>query len=58
MKMKQKIQTETKTGIRRKLEKVEIKTIKTKTPLKADLIIQLKELQDNFDTLEEANIKN
>ena len=58
MKMKQKIQTETKTGIKRKLEKVEVKTIKTKTPLKADLIVQLKKLQDNFDTLEEANTKN
>ena len=56
--MKQKIQTETKTGIKRKLEKVEVKTIKTKTPLKADLIVQLKKLQDNFDTLEEANTKN
>ena len=55
--MKHKMPIETKPGIKRKLEKVEIKTIK-KTPLKADLIVQLKQLQDSFNALEEANIKN
>ena len=61
MKIKNKINIETKPGIKRKLEKVEVKTVKTvttKTPLKADLIIQLKQLQDSFNALEEANKNN
>ena len=34
------------------------KAIKQEAPLKADLIIQLKELQENFNTLEAINSKN
>ena len=34
------------------------KVFKQKAPLKADLIIQLKELQDNFDHQEAINSKN
>ena len=61
MKMKKTMNIETKPGIKRKLEKVEVKTVKTvttKTPLKADLMIQLKQLQDSFNALEEANKDN
>ena len=59
--MKHKMNIETKPGIKRKLEKVEVKTVKTvttKTPLKADLIIQFKQLQDSYNALEEANKNN
>ena len=44
-----------KAGMKRKLENVEPKAIKTKAPLKADLIVQLKELQDKFIALEATN---
>ena len=59
--MKHKMNIETNSGIKRKLEKVEVKTVKTvptKPPLKADLIIQLKQLQDSYNSLEEANKNN
>ena len=58
MKMKNKIQIETKPGIKRKLEMLEVKSLATKAPLKADLILQLKQLQDSFNALQEANKKN
>ena len=44
-----------KAGMKRKLENVEPKAIKTKVPLKADLIVQLKEFQDKFIALEATN---
>ena len=56
--MKHKIPIETKPGIKRKLEKVEVKTVTTKPPLKADLVIQIKHLQDRYNALEKENTKN
>ena len=57
--MKNKIQGETKQGTKRKLEKVEQKAgIKTKVPLKADLILQLKELEERYKKLEATNLKH
>ena len=47
MKMNHKIPTETKPGIKRKLEKVDVKNITTKAPLKADLVLKIKHLQDS-----------
>ena len=47
---------ETKPGIKRNLEK--FLQLPTKAPLKADLIIQLKQLQYRFNFLEEANKNN
>ena len=47
-----------KPGVKRKLEKLEVKTLSKKAPLKADLIIQLKQLQDMFNFLEEAKKNN
>ena len=44
--------------MKRKLDVVDCKNSKSKVPLKAELIIQLKELQDNFDALKATNIKN
>ena len=59
MKMKTKIQGETKQGMKRKLEKVEPKAaIKTKVPLKADVILQLKELEERYKELEATNQKH
>ena len=55
--MKTKVQGETKQGMKRKLEKVEQKVIKTKVPLKADVIIQLKELEEKYKELEAKNQK-
>ena len=55
--MKHKMQNDTKTGMKRKIENVS-KVTKTKAPLKSDLIIQLKELQVKFNTLEVTNKKN
>ena len=57
------MQNTTKTGMKRKLEIVDSKVNnkgneKIKPPLKAELIIQLKELQENFDALEAINIRN
>ena len=54
----------TKIGIKRKIELVESKPNKVtaiskkKAPLKADVMIQLKELQERFDTLENKNKEN
>ena len=59
----------TKTGMKRKIELNDTKAnnvvnnraktaIKPKAPLKADLIVKMKELQDKFDTLKIENIKN
>ena len=56
--MKNKMLIETKPGIKRKLEKLEVKPLTTKAPLKADLILQLKQLQDSFNALEETNRNN
>ena len=44
-----------KAGMKRKLENVEPKAIKTKVPLKADLIVKLNELEDKFNDLEATN---
>ena len=56
--MKSKIQGETKQGMKRKLEKVEPKAaMKTKVPLKADIILQLKELEEKYKDLEAINLK-
>ena len=44
--------------MKRKLDVVDSKASKSKVPLKAELIIQLKELQDSFDALKATNIKN
>ena len=55
--MKTKVHGETKQGMKRKLEKVEQKVIKTKVPLKADVIIQLKELEEKYKELEAKNQK-
>ena len=44
--------------MKRKLDVVDSKASKSKVPLKAELIIQLKELQDNFDAFKATNIKN
>ena len=51
MKVKHKTQAEAKVGMKRKLEKCDRNVIKTKAPLKADLVIKLNELQKKFDTL-------
>ena len=48
--MKHKIQDDTKKGIKRKIEIVS-KVTKSKAPLKADLIVQHKELQEKLDAL-------
>jgi len=58
MKMKHKIPIETKPGIKRKLEKVDVKNITTKAPLKADLVLKIKHLQDSYNDLEKENTKN
>ena len=58
--MKQKLQhtTTVKAGLKRKIELIESKPnkthadLKSKPPLKSELIIQLKMLQDKFDALE------
>ena len=55
--MKHKMQDDTKTGMKRKIENVS-KVTKAKAPLKADLIIQLKELQEKCNALEVTNKKN
>ena len=44
--------------MKRKIGLVDSNPIKSKTPLKADLIIQLKHLQDEFNILEASNKKN
>ena len=49
------MQAEAKVGVKRKLEKSDPNAIKTKVPLKADLVIKLNELQKNFDSLEATN---
>ena len=49
------MQVEAKVGVKRKLEKGEPNTIKSKAPLKAELVIKLNELQNRFDTLEATN---
>ena len=54
----------TKIGLKRKIELVDSKPDKVtavgkkKAPLKADVMIQLKDLQDKFDTLEIKNKEN
>ena len=55
MKVKHKMQTEAKVGVKRKLEKTDPIAIKTKVPLKADLVIKLNDLQNKFDSLEATN---
>ena len=55
--MKHKMQDTTKKGIKRKIE-IASNVTKSKAPLKADLIVQHKELQEKFDDLEAANKKN
>ena len=49
------MQVEAKVRVKRKLEKGEPNTIKSKAPLKAELVIKLNELQNRFDTLEATN---
>ena len=59
MKMKNsKIQSDAKAGMKRKIELVNSNPNDSKTPLKADLVIQLKQLQDDFNALEASNKKN
>ena len=55
--MKHKMQDDIKKGIKRKIE-IESKGTKTKAPLKADLIIQLKEAQEKCNALEATNKRN
>ena len=55
--MKHKIQDDTKKGIKRKID-IASKVTKSKAPLKADLIVQHKELQEKLDVLEATNKKN
>ena len=59
--MKQNNQHSAKVGIKTKIELVEAKPIKAngandaikkKVPLKADIVIQMKELQERFDSLQ------
>ena len=42
-------------AMKRKLENLDDKAIKTKVPLKADFIVKLNELQDKFNALEATN---
>ena len=58
MKHSKVVQTESKSGMKRKLEIVNSNPIEPKAPLKADLIIQLRNLQDQFNALEASNKKN
>ena len=59
MKMKNsKIQSDAKAGMKSKIELVNSNPNNSKTPLKADLVIQLKQLQDDFNALEASNKKN
>ena len=59
MKMKNsKIQSDAKAGMKRKIELVDSNHMNSKTTLKGDLVIQLKQLQDDFNALEASNKKN
>ena len=53
-----KIQSDAKAGMKWKIELVNSNPNDSKTPLKADLVIQLKQLQDDFNALEASNKKN
>ena len=65
--MKQKIQHSAKVGMKKKIELVEAKpnkvngvnaVSKKKVPLKAEIMIQMKELQERFDSLQKENKEN
>ena len=65
--MKQNIQHSAKVGMKKKIELVEAKpnkvngvnaVSKKKVPLKAEIMIQMKELRERFDSLQKENILN